>query len=183
MMIKTSQNHWQLDWSFNNLFMLTTNNRAPHYWSFVRGIHMWPMDSLTKAVDVESWRNCPGGLSHKFRKNHDIMTWISLRKGQQLGNNFHGTTTSYVKMMTLLQHFHCRYRVWNHIEIKICIYLNSTVFRLICSWQAMHSSSCFNINFLEIRALAKQNFYGNCFDCVRFLSTGYWLVITYIWAL
>ena len=126
-MIKTSQNHWQLEWSFNNLFILTTNNRAPHYWSFVRGIHMWPVDSLTKAVDVESWRDCPGGLSHKFRKNYDVMTWISLRKGQQLGNNFHGTTTSYVKMMTLLQHFHSRYRVWNHIEIKICIYLNSTV--------------------------------------------------------
>ena len=37
-------NHWQLHCLFNSLFK--GNIKARHYWPFIRGIHLWPVDSL-----------------------------------------------------------------------------------------------------------------------------------------
>ena len=68
-------NHWQLDCLFKNLFRLTTTQTSKlcisgpmwgestgHYWSFVMGIHWWPVDSHHK-----------GPVTQKTLLCHDII--------------------------------------------------------------------------------------------------------------
>ena len=81
--------HRQLDCLFNT-FKLTTNisrhvyiyenNKAPHYWPFVKGIHRWPVDSPHKGSVKREAFPCYNVilLKEKYSHTYKYVWWTNL---------------------------------------------------------------------------------------------------------